>query len=133
MKISISNKLTIFAAVGMSLILAACAEMEAHNTKSLLSAAGFRVRTPETPLQKKVYAALTNQRVERATVNGKVFYVFKDEEQGVAYVGHEPEYQRYRQLCIQQQIAQDYYMAVQMDAYHARGWYGAYGGRALWW
>ena len=115
------------------LLLPACAEMASSNTKSLLSAAGFRVRTPETPKQKEVYAALTNQSVQRATVNGKVFYVFKDEKEGIAYVGHEPEYQRYRQLCIQQRIAQEYYMASQMNAYYARGWYGAYGPRAIWW
>jgi hypothetical protein len=34
--------------------LAGCAEMEATNTKSLLSTAGFYVRTPETPKQKEI-------------------------------------------------------------------------------
>ena len=41
--------------------------MASSNTKSLLSAAGFHVRTPQTPLQKEVYAQLTPYHVERAT------------------------------------------------------------------
>ena len=113
--------------------LVGCAEMESSNTKSLLSAAGFRVRTPETPVQKELYAALEPHHVQRATIKGKVFYLYKDEKAGVAYVGHEPEYQRYRQLAIQQRIAQDYYMAAEMNSMYAHRWYGAWGPRGLYW
>jgi hypothetical protein len=125
-KITKSNITLLFAAAA-TLFVAGCAEMEATNTKSLLSAAGFRVRTPETARQKEIYAALPPYKVERGTVNGKTFYVFKDEKAGTAYVGRELEYQRYRQLAIQQQIAQDYYMASTMNSTWARGWYGAWG------
>jgi hypothetical protein len=128
-----SNLLIIFAAAAAALFLAGCAEMGASNTTSLLTAAGFHSLTPQTPKQHEIYAALPPYKVERATMKGKVFYVFKDEKAGVAYVGHEPEYQRYKQLAIQQQIAQDYYMAAEMNSYHARGWYGAWGWRGIWW
>jgi hypothetical protein len=128
-----SNLLIIFIAAAAALFLAGCAEMGAGNTTSLLSAAGFQTRTPETPKQKEIYAALPPYKVEHATVKGKSFYVYKDEKAGVAYVGHEPEYQRYKQLAIQQQIAQDYYMAAEMNSYYARGWYGAWGWRGVWW
>ena len=131
-KITKSNVTIIFVAAAAALFIAGCAEMEATNTKSLLSAAGFQVRTPQTPRQKEVYAALPPYKVERATVKGRTFYVFKDEAAGVAYVGHEPEYQRYQHLAIQQQIAQDYYMAANMNSYYARGWYGAWG-PTIWW
>jgi hypothetical protein len=131
-KITKPNIVTIFAAVGAALFVASCAEMEATNTTSLLTAAGFRARTPQTPKQQGIYAALPPYKVERATVKGKTFYVFKDERAGVAYVGHEPEYQRYQQLAIQQQIAQDYYMAATMNSAWARGWYGAWG-PTIWW
>lgn len=114
-------------------LFAGCAEMEAHNTKSLLSKAGFRVRTPETPVQKEVYAALTPNKVERATYKNKTFYLYKDEKAGVAYVGREPEYQAYKRLCIEQKIAQDYYMAEQMDRAYAYRWYGAWGPRGMYW
>jgi hypothetical protein len=110
-----------------------CAEMESNSTKSLLSAAGFHMLTPQTAQQKEIYAALPAYKVERATVKGKTFYVFKDEKAGIAYVGHEPEYQKYKDLCIQQRIAQDYYMAAAMDRHYAGRWYGAWGSRGMWW
>jgi hypothetical protein len=136
MKIQKTNStvLTIFAAAAAALLVTGCAETESANTTSLLTAAGFRARTPQTPRQQQIYAALPPYKVERATVPGKgVFYVYKDEKAGLAYVGREQEYQRYQQLAIQQQIAQNYYMAAEMDRAAAWGWYGAWGPRAFWW
>ena len=127
-----STLLALLGTLAVASFLVGCAEMEATNTKSQLSAAGFHVKTPQTALQKEVYNSLTPYRVERATYKGKTFYVYKDEKAGVAYVGREPEYQRYKQLCIQQQIAQDYYMAAQMNDAWAYRWYGAWGPRGYW-
>ena len=131
MKFTYSN-LSIIALLGIGAAmfgLTGCAaEMASGNTKSLLSAAGFHVRTPQTPQQKEIYAALTPYHVERATVPHKgVFYVYKDEEAGVAYVGREQEYQHYCQLATQQRIAQDQYMAAEMNRMYAYRWYGAWG------
>ncbi len=133
-KITKSNIILIFLAAAAALFVAGCAEMGSANTTSVLSAAGFRARTPQTPKQQQIYAALPPYQVERATVPGKgVFYVYKDEKAGLAYVGREQEYQRYQQMAIQQQIAQNYYMAAEMDRASAWGWYGAWGPRAVWW
>ena len=112
--------------------LGGCASVGSTNTESLLSAAGFIVRTPETPRQKQIYASLPPYKVHRATVNNKVFYVYKDEKAGVAYIGHEPEYQRYQQLAVQQQIAQERYMAAELDREAALQWYGGFGVRRIW-
>ena len=119
--------LTVLALGAAAIFIAGCAGMEAHNTKSLLSAAGFHVKKPETPLQKEVYAAMPANHVQRISADGKTIYAFKDEDEGVAYVGREQEYQRYRQLCIQQKIAQDYYMAASMNTYYSHRYYGAWG------
>ena len=128
------NLVLIFVASVVALLLAGCASVGSANTTSLLTAAGFRARTPQTPKQQQLYAALPPYKVEQATVPGKgVFYVYKDQNAGVAYIGREAEYQQYKQLCIQQQIASDYYMAAQMNTVYARGWYGAWGPRAFWW
>ena len=128
-----SNRVIIFAAAATALFITGCAQMQSANTTSLLSAAGFRARTPQTPTQQQIYAALPPYQVERATVKGKgVFYVYKDEKAGLAYIGREQEYQRYQQLAIHQQIAQDYYMAAEMDRASAWGWYGAWGPRVYW-
>ena len=128
-----TNLILIFAVAAVTLFVAGCAEMGSGNTTSLLSAAGFRAHTPQTPKQQQIYASLPPYQVERATVKGHTFYVYKDEKSGVAYIGREPEYQRYQQLAIQQQIAQNYYNAVAMDRAAAYGWYGAWGPRAFWW
>ena len=130
---SVLNVVVIFAAAVSALFVTGCAEVGSGNTTSLLTAAGFRARTPQTPWQQQIYGALPPYQVERATVKGHVFYVYKDEKAGIAYIGREPEYQRYHQLAVQQQIAQNYYMAAEMDRAAAYGWYGAWGPRALWW
>jgi hypothetical protein len=122
-----------FAAAVTALFLAGCESMGSGNTTALLTAAGFRARTPQTPKQQQIYAALPAYTVEHATVKGRAFYVYKDEKAGIAYVGREQEYQRYKELAIQQQIAQNYYMAAEMDRAAAFGWYGAWGPRAFWW
>jgi hypothetical protein len=133
-KITRTNIILIFAAAASALFLAGCESMGSANTTSLLTAAGFRARTPQTPQQQQIYAALPPYQVQRATVKGKgVFYVYKDEKAGIAYVGREQEYQRYQQLAIQQQIAQNYYMAAEMERAAAWQWYGAWGPRAFWW
>jgi hypothetical protein len=129
----ISTAAILSAAVSTVLFIVGCAEMEQNNTKSQLSAAGFHTVTPTTPLQKEVYAQMPSYRVQRISLKNKVIYAYKDESAGIAYVGHEPEYQRYKNLCIQQQIAQDYYMAYSMNPYWNNRWYGAWGYRAMWW
>jgi hypothetical protein len=127
-----SNIVILIAMVAGAILLAGCASMTSANTESLLSAAGFLVRTPQTPKQQQIYAALPPYQVQRATVNGKVFYVYKDEKAGVAYVGREQEYQRYQQLAIQQQIAQNQIAAAEMEQQAALDWYGGFGFRGFW-
>ena len=128
-----SNIVIFLAALTGTILFASCAGMGSSNTESLLTAAGFRARTPQTPKQQQIYAALPPYQVQRATVPGKgVFYVYKDEKSGVAYVGREPEYQRYQQLAIQQQIAQNQIAAAEMEQQAALDWYGGFGFRGFW-
>jgi hypothetical protein len=108
------------------LFLSSCASMDSSNQQSMLSAAGFVVRTPENANQRKLYDELTPYKIHRATYNGKVIYAYKNEKEGVAYVGNEAAYQRYQQIAIQKRIASDYYQAAEMNRSAAYGWYGAY-------
>lgn len=104
-----------------------CASMNASNTESLLSAAGFVPRTPENAKQRQLYDALPPYKIQRGTAKGGVIYAYKDEKAGVAYVGNQVAYQRYQQLAVQQRIARDYYDAAEMNRDAAWNWYGAYG------
>jgi hypothetical protein len=128
-----SNIVIVLVTLAGAILLAGCASMGSSNTESLLSAAGFRAQTPQTPKQKQIYVALPPYTVQRATVKGQVFYVYKDEKAGVAYVGREQEYQRYQQLAIQQRIAQNQVMAAEMEQQAALDWYGGFGFRRIWW
>lgn len=120
-------------ALGVALNLSGCASANASSKEATLSAAGFRVFTPQTARQQELYAAAPSYKVQRGNANGKTFYFYKDEAKGVAYVGGEAEYQRYQQISIQKSIARDNYMAAQMNQQTAFGWYGAWGPRYLWW
>ena len=109
-----------------SLFLNSCSSMSASSTEPLLSAAGFKVKTPETAEQKALYDQLPSYKVQRGKHDGKIFYAYKDEKQGVAYVGGEDEYQKYQQLATQRNIAQDRRIAAEMQRDMSYRWYGAY-------
>ena len=126
MKIDDSKLFFIVAATAAVSFFAGCASMETGNTTSLLSAAEFRTRTPQTAKQKELYAALPSNKLEHATVKGKGYYVFKDKKAGMAYIGGEPEHQRYQQLCVQQHVAQP--PEEEMNHPFAQAWSTQWGG-----
>ena len=95
--------------------LVGCASWDAQNKESLLSAAGFRTRTPTTPNQQAMFNRMTPYKVERRIRNGKVLYAYADKQNNVVYLGGENEYQKYRQLALQQSIAQDQIEAAQIN------------------
>jgi len=105
--------------------LVGCASLGSRGTKKLLDEAGFRTHAPDTPKQHELYAAIPAYQIERVTYNGKTFYAYKDEKDGLAYVGDEHNYHQYQKLAMQHQVTQQ--EAIQMNHHMAMGWYGAYG------
>jgi hypothetical protein len=122
-----SHRAALFSGVIAVMSFAGCASFDASNQESLLSAAGFKERIPQTARQKELYAAAPSYKVERIAVNGKTFYAYKDEKKGTAFIGGEAEYQRYQQLANQQRIARQNYEAAEMNRDASMGWYSAYG------
>ena len=125
------KKLLIAAAISIlpiSVTLTGCATMNAASTEPVLSAAGFRVMTPKTEEQRQLYAQLPAYKLQRGNYRDKVFYAYKDEEQGVAYVGDEKAYQQYQNLALQKSIARSNREAAMMNDMMASRWYGAYYG-----
>ena len=96
--------------VGALALLAAgfsgCAGTEVQNKESLLSAAGFHTRTPSTQAQLAMYNRMAPYKLERNTINGKALYTYANKQKGVVYIGGDKAYQRYRQLALQQSIAE---------------------------
>jgi len=109
---------------------AGCASMEAPNTESLLSAAGFVTKTPATPKQQAFYSALPPFELQRETVKGHVTYAYADKTQGIVYFGNQRAYQRYQQLSLKQQVAEDDLAASEMEEDAALDWdsWGPWGG-----
>jgi hypothetical protein len=110
-----------------------CASMGASNTASLLSAAGFRSRTPSTPKQQALYSQLAPYKLERRTKNGKVLYTYADKQKGIVYIGGEAEYQQYKRLALQQQVAQSQLEAAEINETASLNWGPDWGPWQVWW
>src|SRR5215471_8033735 len=86
--------------------LCSCASTEVQNTESLLFAAGFRPETPSTQAQLATYNRTAPYKLERNTISGEGLYWYADKKKGVAYIGGDEAYQRYRRLVLQQSMAE---------------------------
>ncbi len=113
--------------------LSSCASWESNNTTSLLSAAGFHTRTPETAKQVELFNSLPPYKLERRVIRGKVMYTYADTKRNLLYIGGEPEYQAFQRLGLKQQIALANLNAAQINQNNAMMW-GAWGpGMGMWW
>ena len=86
---------------------ASLTSLVASDKESLLSAAGFRTRTPSTPKRQALYSQLAPYKLERRTKNGKVLYTYADKQKGIVYIGGETEYQQYKRLAVERSFQQN--------------------------
>jgi uncharacterized membrane protein len=105
-KESLGVYLRLFLIIAVVAGFSACAGTQVQNKESVLSAAGFRIRTPSTQEQWAMFNRMTPYKLERNTFKGKALYTYADKQKGVVYIGGDKAYQRYKQLGIQQSIAQ---------------------------
>ena len=96
----------LFLVIAVVVGFSGCAGTQVQNKESLLTAAGFRTRTPSTQEQWAMYNQMTAYKLERSTFNGKTLYTYADKQKGVVYIGGDKAYQSYKQLGIQQSLAQ---------------------------
>jgi hypothetical protein len=122
--------LLLIAVLGLS---QGCASWDASSTESLLSAAGFRTRTPSTPKQQALYNQLTPYKLERREKKGKVLHTYADKAKGIVYIGGESEYQQYKRLALQQQISQNQLQAAQINETASLSWGPDWGPWQIWW
>ena len=97
--------------VALSLSVTGCAAIRAHQTaetEQILAAAGFQVEPADTPEKLAHLQTLTPRKVVRDTRDGQPEYVYADPERcKCVYVGDEKRYQRYQELSLQKQIADE--------------------------
>ena len=93
-----------FISVAVALTLAVgCATTK--QTEQMLSAAGFKAVVPNTPQQEQQIKTLPADKLTVAHRNGKIYYVFPDPAHNRLYVGSPDQYQNYKLMVENNQIA----------------------------
>lgn len=120
-------------AVALGATLAGCAtqppsmQQQATHQEKLLSGAGFNVRPADTPRKMAHLQNLPPYQVLMRFRNEKPVYIYADPQYcQCLYYGNEQAYQNYRRLAIEQNIANEQYMAARMNEDAAMDW-GAWG------
>src|SRR5215468_1675088 len=99
--------------------------------ENMLSAAGFKMVPANTPERQAHLKSLPADKVTPVQREGTTYYTFPDPKNNVLYVGREQEYQRYRQLRLQKQMADEQLETAQMNE-NAWGAWGAWGPGWAW-
>lgn len=113
----------------LSAALAGCAtpppsmQQQAAQQEKLLSAAGFNVRPADTLQKMARLQQLPPYQVLMRFRNENPVYIYADPQYcQCLYYGNERSYQSYRRLAVEQNIAQEQYMAARMNEDAAMDW-----------
>jgi hypothetical protein len=104
-----------------------CTGMQTQNKENLLIAAGFKVIVPKTAVQRQKLQALPADKVTLVQKDGKTYYVFPDAANNQAYVGGPKQYQAYKQLRLENKLANEKLEAAEMNQDASMDW-GGWGG-----
>ena len=113
-------------AIALLALATGCATTSTTQTTDLLSAAGFKLVTADTPKKQELLKSLPTGQLSLITWKGKSFYVQPDVPNNRAYVGTPAEYRAYQQLRLAKQLSNDNLMAAQMNEDAMNRW-GAWG------
>ena len=117
--------------------LAGCAAIQnnrAIQTERLLSAAGFQMKLADSPEKLDHLETLPQRKlVPHTRPDGDVYYVYADASAcKCLYVGSQKAYQRYQEIALRQQEAEDGKMAAEMNENAAMDW-GMWEPWGPWW
>lgn len=112
----------------LALFICGCADT--MDRENMLSAAGFRTVVATTPAQRQQLQTLRQDRVTPVRHGSEIAYIYPDPQQNTLYVGHEANYQAYRKMRLQKQMADENLEAAQMWSQPTWGAWGPWGG---WW
>ena len=99
--------------------------------ENMLSAAGFKMVPANTPEREAHLKSLPADKITPVQRQGTTYYTFPDPKNNVLYVGQEAQYQKYRQLRYQKQMADEQLETAQMNE-NAWGAWGAWGPGWAW-
>jgi hypothetical protein len=107
-------------AITLLALTVGCANTQ--HTENLLSAAGFRTVIANTAQRQQQLKVLPPNKVTLVQRNGKNYYVYADPTNNQVYVGTPSQYQKYQQLRLANNMAQDQLEAAQMNSMTAMNW-----------
>jgi len=103
-------------------LLPGCATHNNQTTEDLLSAAGFNVVIATTPKQLQHLAKLPSYKMMRIQRNGKDRYVYADPARKLLYVGGLFSYDRYKDMRLAKNVAEEDLQDAKFNAEIASGW-----------
>lgn len=113
-------------AVSIALAVPGCTyfrKKEADQTEATLAAAGFQVKPADTPKRLASLAQFPVRKLTSRIRDDQLTYFYADPDFcKCLYYGNAQSYSRYRQLAIQQQIAQERVEAAEMNEDAAMDW-----------
>ena len=108
-----------------AMLMSGCAAIEQadrSNTERLLAAAGFKVLPANTPERQLSLEATRPYKVERKLKGEEVYYFYACPDQSIAYIGNQTDYSKYRELELQQEIANQNTAASENTMLAAQQW-----------
>ena len=110
----------------LTLTLSGCTyfrKEDADHTESTLAAAGFQMKPADTPKREAGLAQFPVRKIVMRERDGQVTYFYADPDFcKCLYFGNQAQYARYKQLAIQQQVAQEQIDAAEMNEDAAMDW-----------
>ncbi|MGH6918148.1 MAG: hypothetical protein ACREJ0_10640 [Geminicoccaceae bacterium] len=112
--------------LGFGVALAGCAAIErdeAKQTEQTLAAAGFQMRSADTPARLADLERLPQHKLVRHDRDGETTYVYADATDcKCLYTGDQENYDQFRQLQVQEDVAAQEEMAAEMNEQAAMNW-----------
>ena len=121
-----NHSVTICLLAAVASLLAASTQAGLVDTGAYLEYAGFRACKPKTAEQRLLYGVAPAYRLLRAGSPWENFFAYKDQADGVAYIGGEAEYRRFQEIARDRGFASGAYLAVDMELDPAWRWYLAF-------
>ena len=107
-------------------LLPACTyfkRQDADQVESTLAAAGFKMKPGDTPERLAKLEAMPVRKIFTQQHNGETVFLYADAEFcKCLYVGRQEQYDRYRRLAFEKQIAQEHVEAAEMNENAAMDW-----------
>lgn len=116
-------KSLVMAAMAVSLGVSGCASLNAEDREAMLAAAQFTRKQADTPAKLGRLNALPQRTLAFQKRKGANYYIYADATGcSCMYVGDEAAYQRYQQMRLQKNIADEQMAAAEIQQENALDW-----------